>query len=70
MDIQETILRVAKDPYSENVTHSGLHPESINKIINELFWKTENSCNRVILEVEKEKDDHHVSVRVVKKDLV
>ena len=38
MKIQEIIDRVASDPYSEDVTHGGLHPSSIVNIINKLFW--------------------------------
>ena len=33
----ETIARVASDPYSENVTHGGLHPSSLSKIVENLF---------------------------------
>ena len=34
--VQETILRVAADPYSENVTHGGLHPSSLSKFIDNI----------------------------------
>ena len=35
--VTETIARVASDPYSENVTHGGLHPSSLSKIVENLF---------------------------------
>ena len=65
--VQETILRVAKDPYSENVTHGGLHPSSLSKIVESLFWSSERNFNGVKLEVKKELDDHHISVRVIER---
>ena len=65
--VQETILRVAADPYSENVTHGGLHPSSLSKIIENIFWSSERNFNSVTLEVTKEVDDHHISVRVLER---
>jgi len=65
--VQETILRVAADPYSENVTHGGLHPSSLSKIVENIFWSAERNFNKVILEVCKEQDDHHISVKVVER---
>ena len=35
--VEQTIQRVADDPYSENVTHGGLHPSSLSKIIENIF---------------------------------
>lgn len=68
MKIQEIIDRVASDPYSEDVTHGGLHPSSIMNIVNKLFWSGENNFSKVTLEISKELDDHHISVRVVNRD--
>ena len=66
--VQETILRVAADPYSENVTHGGLHPSSLSKIIENIFWSSERNFNSVKLEVKKELDDHHISVRIIERN--
>lgn len=66
--VQETILRVAADPYSENVTHGGLHPSSLSKIIENIFWSSERNFNSVKLEVKKELDDHHISVRILERN--
>jgi hypothetical protein len=66
--VQETILRVAADPYSENVTHGGLHPSSLSKIIENIFWSSERNFNTVKLEVKKELDDHHISVRILERN--
>lgn len=68
MNIHEIVERVAKDPYSENVNHGGLHPSSIVNILNEVFWSPNNPCDKVTLEIAKEQDDHHISVRVIKKE--
>lgn len=68
VNIQETILKVAIDPYSENVTHGGLHPSSLSKIIENIFWSCENNFNSVKLEVKKELDDHHISVKVLERN--
>ena len=65
--VQETILRVAADPYSENVTHGGLHPSSLTKIVEDVFWSGEKNFNSVKLEVKKELDDHHISVRIIER---
>lgn len=70
MNTDETVKRVASDPYSENVNHGGLHPSSIVNILNEVFWSPENSCDKITLEVAKERDDHHISVRVLKKESI
>ena len=66
--VQETILRVAADPYSENETHGGLHPSSLSKIIENIFWSSERNFNTVKLEVKKELDDHHISVRILERN--
>ncbi len=68
MNIHEIVERVAKDPYSENVKHGGLHPSSIVNILNEVFWSPHTPCDKVTLEISKEQDDHHISVRVIKKE--
>ena len=65
--VTETIARVASDPYSENVTHGGLHPSSLSKIIENIFWSSERNFSSVTLEVKKEVDDHHISVRVLER---
>lgn len=65
--VKETILRVAADPYSENVTHGGLHPSSLSRIVENIFWSTGKNYRSVTLEVTKELDDHHISVKVVEK---
>ena len=65
--VQETILRVAADPYSENVTHGGLHPSSLAKIVENVFWSGDKNFNSVTLEIKKELDDHHISVKVVER---
>jgi len=69
MKIQEVIDRVASDPYSEDVTHGGLHPSSIVNIINKLFWSGDQNFNKVTLEISKEHDDHHISIRVVDREV-
>ena len=56
------------DPYSENVTHGGLHPSSLSKIIENIFWSSERNFNSVKLEVKKELDDHHISVRILERN--
>ena len=66
--VQETILRVAEDPYSENVTHGGLHPSSLSKIVESIFWSSKRNFNSVKLEVRKELDDHHISVKVLERN--
>ena len=66
--VEEVIARVAEDPYMENVVHSGLHPSSISHIINGLFWSDKRSYNKVTLEVSKEIDDHHISVKIVSRE--
>lgn len=66
--VQETILRVAADPYSENVTHGGLHPSSLSKIIEKIFWSSDRNFNSVKLEVKKELDDHHISVMILERN--
>lgn len=66
--VQETILRVADDPYSENVTHGGLHPSSLSKIIENIFWSSERNFNNIKLEVKKELDDYHISVRILERN--
>lgn len=63
--LEEIIERVGKDPYSEGVLHGGLHPGSIVHIINDLFWSADRNFDKITLEVIKEQDDHHISVRVV-----
>jgi len=68
MKIQEVIDRVANDPYSEGVTHGGLHPSSMTNIVNKLFWANDNNFKKVTLEISKELDDYHISVRVIKRD--
>mgnify|MGYP000017343945 FL=1 len=68
MKVEEIVKRVAKDPYSENVIHGGLHPSSIVTILNEIFWSPHTPCDKVTLEISKEQDDHHISVRVLKKE--
>ena len=68
MDIQETIQRVAADPYSENVTHGGLHPSSIVDIINNLFWSGDQNFDKVTLEISKEQDDHYIAVRIIDRE--
>ena len=68
MKVEEIVKRVAKDPYSENVNHGGLHPSSIETILNEIFWSPHTPCDKVTLEISKEHDDHHISVRVIKKE--
>ena len=65
--VQETILRVADDPYSENVTHGGLHPSSLSRIVENIFWSAGKNYRSVTLEVTKELDDHHISVKVLEK---
>ena len=65
--VEQTIQRVAADPYSENVTHGGLHPSSLSKIIENIFWSADRNFNSVTLEVTKENDDHHISVRVLER---
>ena len=66
--VQETILRVAEDPYSENVTHGGLPPSSLSKIVESIFWSSKRNFNSVKLEVRKELDDHHISVKVLERN--
>ena len=68
MKVEEIVKRFAKDPYSENVIHGGLHPSSIVTILNEIFWSLHTPCDKVTLEISKEQDDHHISVRVLKKE--
>tara|TARA_B100000676_G_C17955759_1_gene774655 strand:- start:1011 stop:1244 length:234 start_codon:yes stop_codon:yes gene_type:complete len=68
INIEEVIERVSKDPYSEGVVHGGLHPSSIMHIVNDLFWSGHRNFNKVTLEITKEQDDHHISVRVVERD--
>jgi hypothetical protein len=65
--VTETIARVAVDPYSEGVTHGGLHPSSLSKIVENLFWSGDKNFNNVTIEIKKEIDDHHISVRVVER---
>ena len=65
--VEATILRVAADPYSENVTHGGLHPSSLSRIVEDIFWSAGKNYRSVTLEVTKELDDHHISVKVVEK---
>ena len=65
--VEQTIQRVAADPYSENVTHGGLHPSSLSKIVEKLFWSGDKNFNSVTLEIKKELDDHHISVKVVER---
>lgn len=66
--VQETIMRVAKDPFTENVTHGGLHPSSISKIVENLFWTNEKRFKSIKLEITKEMDDHHISVKVLERN--
>ena len=68
INIEEVIERVGKDPYSEGVVHGGLHPSSVVQIVNNLFWSGNQNFNKVTLEIIKEQDDHHISVRVVGRD--
>ena len=65
--VTETIARVASDPYSENVTHGGLHPSSLSKIVEKLFWSGDKNFNNVTLEIKKELDDHHISVKIIER---
>ena len=55
------------DPYSENVTHGGLHPSSLSKIVENVFWSGDKNFNNVTLEIKKELDDHHISVKIVER---
>lgn len=66
--VQETIMRVAADPFTENVTHGGLHPSSISKIVENLFWTNEKRFKSIKLEITKEVDDHHISVKVLERN--
>ena len=61
-------FKSSADPYSENVTHGGLHPSSLSKIIENIFWSSERNFNSVKLEVKKELDDHHISVRILERN--
>ena len=65
--VNKAIARVASDPYSENVTHGGLHPSSLSKIVENLFWSGNKNFNKVTLEIKKELDDHHISVKIVER---
>ena len=64
INIDEVIARVGKDPSSAGVTHGGLHPSSVIHIVNNLFWSGNQNFNKITLEITKEQDDHHISVRV------
>ena len=66
--VEETILRVASDPFTENVTHGGLHPSSISKIVENLFWSPSANFKSVKLEITKEIDDHHISVKILSRE--
>ena len=61
-------VSIQEDPYSEGVVHGGLHPSSVIQIVNNLFWSDGQNFNKVTLEITKEQDDHHISVRVVERD--
>jgi len=65
--VEQTIQRVAADPYSENVTHGGLHPSSLAKIVENIFWSGERNFESVTLKVSKERDDYHISVEVLER---
>ncbi len=65
--VAKTIARVASDPFSEGVTHGGLHPSSISKIVENLFWSGDKNFDNVTIEIKKEIDDHHISVKVVER---
>jgi hypothetical protein len=69
INIEAVIERVGKDPYSEGVTHGGLHPSSVMHIVNNLFWSGDQNFSKVTLVIKKEQDDHHVSVLVTERDL-
>lgn len=66
--VEQTIQRVAADPYSENVTHGGLHPSSLAKIVENIFWSAERNFESVTLKVSKEVDDYHISVEVLERE--
>ena len=66
-NVAKTIARVASDPFSEGVTHGGLHPSSISKIVENLFWSGDKNFDNVTIEIKKEIDDHHISVKVVER---
>ena len=65
--VEEAIARVAADPYSENVTHGGMHPSSLAKIVENIFWSGERNFDNVTLKVSKENDDHHISVQILER---
>ena len=69
ININEVIERVAKDPYSEGVLHGGLHPSSIADIVSQLFWSPEKNFSKVTMEIVKETDDYHISVKVTEREL-
>tara|TARA_B100002019_G_scaffold228059_1_gene201314 strand:+ start:424 stop:651 length:228 start_codon:yes stop_codon:yes gene_type:complete len=66
--VQQTIQRVASDPFSENVTHGGLHPSSLAKIVENIFWSGERNFDSVTIKVTKELDDHHISIKVLERE--
>ena len=66
--VQQTIQRVASDPFSENVIHGGLHPSSLAKIVENIFWSGERNFDSVTIKVTKELDDHHISIKVLERE--
>ena len=44
-----------------------MHPSSLSRIVENIFWSAGKNYRSVTLEVKKELDDHHISVKVLEK---
>jgi hypothetical protein len=68
LNIESIIKRVSEDPYTEHVVHGGLHPSNISRIVSDLFWSSKYNFKNITLEIKKEEDDHHISVKVLERE--
>ena len=57
--------QVDKDPYAPGITHGGRHMKDVTKALNTLVHRGDYS--KVTVEVELEKDNYHVSFKVLKR---
>lgn len=54
-----------KDPYAPNILHGGQHIDDVAKALNTLIHR--DNYRKVLVSVELDKDNHHVSFKVVKR---
>jgi len=64
-ELGKLIDEFLKNPYEENVSYGGLHPQEIEQIIAFLMYQEKNKI--IALTVGLEEDGYHLSLRVDKK---